>query len=267
MKFLYHYQLINSMVDALLKDVQEFKHLANINVKEAYGMLLAATINGVYGTEVMPIENPILNKISEKTHRICEIAVEKLNQGLYGFWICEALREIIDMATLHPNRRYVIICDALGIHDFLLLTYEFGGRVRPMFAINPGGKTKTFEYMVKQCPILRRTYIREVDEPSLALIAKIVAQHIGASSERYDDFDKCVHFTSTKDFRGLVTTLYRPLEKLLTKVKIYLNSGFTVLMLADHGYDINPINFTLYHGWTSRAGLSLSILAPLLVVR
>jgi hypothetical protein len=251
----------------LLKDIQEFKNLTNVSVKEAYEILLATTIDGVYGRKVIPLENPVLNKISEKTHRICERVAEMLKLGLYGLSICDALREVIDVGTLYSDRRHIIVCDALAIHDVLLLSYEFEGRIRPIFAVNPGGKTKTYEYMIKQCPIFRRTLIREVDEPSLTLIARIVAQIIGASSEKYDEFDRSIHSSPTKDFRGLVTLLYRPLEKLLTKVKIHLNAGYTVLMLADHGYDINLTNFALYHKWSPRAGPSLSILAPLLVIK
>ena len=264
---MHYYQLISHVVDSLLKDIQEFKNLTNVSVKEAYETLLATVLDGVYGRKVIALQNPVLNKISEKTHRIFEILAEILNRGLYGLSICDALREVIDIVTLYPNRSHVIVCDALAIHDILLLSYEFEARIRPIFAVNPGGKTKTYEYMIKQCPIFRGTLIREVDEPSLTMIARIVAQIIGASSEKYDEFDRCIHSSQIKDFQGLVTLLYQALEKLLIKVKIHLNAGFTVLMLADHGYDINLTNYALYHRWSPRAGPSLSILAPLLVIK
>jgi len=264
---LYDYQLISSLLDDLLKDIQEFRRVASVDVKEAYEMVLATMIDGVYGAQLKRTDNPILYKMSEKARRICKIALERLRQGLYGPWICEALREMIDLATSQPNRRHVIICDALGIHDVLLLTYELDGRVRPLFAVNAGGMTKTYEYMVKQCPALRGTFIGAFDEPSLTLLARAVAQRVDASGyERYDDFDRSIHSTVTKDFKEVAALLHRTFERLLSKVKAYLNAGFTVLVLADHGYDIDPDTFTLYHGW-GHTGTSLSILAPLVVIK
>jgi hypothetical protein len=252
-----------------VKDILEFKHLTNQRAKEGYRTLLVTIIEGVYGIRLNQLTNPILHRIGEKSRRICEIAVGMLRQGLYGPWICEALREAVEVVKPQPNRKHVIICDALAIHDALLLAYYLEGRVKPIFAVNPGGKTKTFEYMLTQCPLLKERVGGVDKEPTLTLIAKLVAQLVAASSEKYDDFDTCVHSTlaSAKDFEVLTTLLYTTFEKLLSKVKLYLNMGFTVFMLADHGYDIDPNSFTLYHRWDPKATLSLSILAPLLVIR
>jgi hypothetical protein len=257
------------LVDELVRDILEFKHLTNLGAKEVYRTILVNVIEGVYGMRLNQLGNPILHRIGEKSRRICEIAVEMLRQGLYGPWICEALREAVDVVKLQPNRKHVIICDALAIHDALLLAYNLEGRVKPLFAVNSGGKTKTFEYMLTQCPLLRERVGSVYKEPTLTLIAKLVAQLIAASSEKYDDFDTCVHSTLalTKDFEALTTLLYTTFEKLLSKVKLYLNMGFAVFMLADHGYDIDPNSFTLCHRWDPKATLSLSILAPLLVIR
>jgi hypothetical protein len=253
-----------------VRDILEFKHLTNQGAKEVYRTLLVTVIEGVYGMRLNQLGNPILHRIGEKTRRIGEIAVEMLRQALYGPWICEALKEGVDMVVkLQPNRKHVIICDALAIHDALLLAYNLEGRVKPIVAVNPGGKTKTFEYMLTQCPLLKERVGSVCKEPTLTLIAKLVAQLVAASSEKYDDFDTCVHSTlaSAKDFDVLTTLLYTTFEKLLSKVKLYLNMGFAIFMLADHGYDIDPNSFTLYHMWDPKARLSLSILAPLLVIR
>jgi hypothetical protein len=257
---------MGNLIENVNRSMLEFKHISPVeDKKEVYRELLATVMDSVYGTNLKRFHNPILERMEQNVRRLCQTPSNAMKQGYYTSWICEVLGEAY--RVMSRNAKHVIVCDALALHDILFITYEFGERTRSFLTFNPGGKTRTYEYLIKHCPELKELVAYYGGEITLNFVGQAIAKSIGASYEKYDKFDRLVHSMGPQnDFENLIESLYNLMEELITIVRRYADSNFSVFMLADHGYDVNPQTLTLTHKWDPMGQGCLSILTPFIVV-
>jgi hypothetical protein len=263
---MFEYHVLGNITSLMLRALTNLKRFWTASKEnDFYGTLLSAVADGVYGTSLISAYNPFLNEIRGQAMKLSKISLQMLQQGLCSPWICEALREAV--GQLIPRPRHIIICDGFALHDALFLAYKFEDKAKLFFAINPGGKTKTYEYLIKYCPGLESIRESTYEKVTLNLVGELLSKAIHASYEKFDDFDKLIHSKECiPNLQELKAALYRTINKLISKIVNCIYAGNSVLLLADHGYDMDIENCILFHEWTPQKG-SLSILAPFMVIK
>jgi hypothetical protein len=266
MNLMLTHHAMSNLIDNVKKNMLEFKQISPIKEKkEVYRELLATVMDSVYGTTLRRFHNPVLGRMEQNVRELCQVPSNTIKQGYYTSWICEILSKAC--GTMSRDTKHVIVCDALALHDILFVTYEFEEKTRTFLTFNPGGKTRTYEYLIKNCHELKGFVTYYGGEITLNLVGQAIAKSIGASYEKYDKFDRLVHsIGSQNDFESLLESLYNVIEELVAIVRRRIDANFSVLVLADHGYDINPQTLTLTHQWDPGGQGCLSILAPFMVV-
>jgi hypothetical protein len=165
---------------------------------------------------------------------------------------------------------YVLLCDALSIPEYLFLLHSFGIPVgNAFYAVNPSGKTATFKYLAEN-------YLKipppEGEELIMRTVAQGLARKLGAISHKtFRKLDDLIHSTSEEGFKNpdeMVGALFKVVEELRRNLMKLTDGGSSVLMLADHGYDVivEQSRLLLTHGW--QLGIECaSPFAPILVLR
>jgi len=167
-----------------------------------------------------------MNKLSE-----CAVAIS-------GASILYAIKKASSLLKACGKKPFIILCDCLSLPEYVYLYDRLINRIQPnalLYAINPGGKTKTFEHLAK-------AYLNIVSkEATMKDIAKGLQEHMEAAGWLlYRDLDYLVHrhekegFTSLSD---LAVSLFRAVKELASKID-RLSEQYCLLVMSDHGYDV-----------------------------
>ena len=251
----------------LKNDILEYCRFDWTNDFDAYKDFFHITIKAVYDVESVVITNPILAKMFKKIKNMINLVAMIANRDLTGNNLCDTLKIALYKLRSITNKKYVIVCDALGFHDVLFILYKFHERPTEIFyGINPGGVTRTFEFIIKTCPALQHTIIRK-EKITLADVKRAITSIIYGSGEEFRDIDNAIMKSPEfSNFDDIVNYLYQPVSILVNKIEKYLHTNNNVFIIADHGYDINLHKMKLEHCWKSDV-FTLSILVPMVIIR
>ena len=170
-------------------------------------------------------------------------------------------------SRIEGSRSFLILCDALGLPEFLSLAYHFERglhSVAPGGAVNPGGKTGTFKLLVYK--IFSKPFTLE--EATLEGAGSLLRGRVGFSDFLvFRGIDEAVHSSSFMGFSDpdrLEEHLYAPLDDLISLADDLLKKCPTLVILGDHGYDVEVKGgvWAACHRWPGA-----SCLIPALLIR
>ncbi|MEM3693682.1 MAG: hypothetical protein QXI39_06655 [Candidatus Bathyarchaeia archaeon] len=184
--------------------------------------------------------------------------------------LIEAVRQAERVAKASKRGTHVLLCDALSIPEYLFLFHSFCiDRQNAFFAVNPSGKTATFKYLAQN---YLKVPVPEGEELIMRTVAEGLAKKLGASCHRpFRGLDDLIHSTAEEGFEtleGMIDALFEAVEKLRRDILKLCGGRSSVLVLADHGYDVIPKGgkFFLTHGWLIGRECA-SPFVPILVIR
>jgi len=258
--------VISNIVADIAYNLRTMSRLTHRELPDIYRGLIAATARGAYDMPDIIITDPILQRIVDCVKRLTDVLMHLTNRYLTGIYLCDMLRMALRKIREYKKSPFIIVCDGLGLSDASFLLHIFGGQV--FCGINPGGMTKTYEFIVRKCPEVK-AYFPHTEEISLSMVAKALAKALRCHNWAvYDKIDIAVMSNiRLKDINALASYLYQPLSLLVNEVDRLLKEGYAILLTADHGYDMNvtPEGIELKHRWRADRP-SLSVLAPMLVM-
>jgi len=159
--------------------------------------------------------------------------------------------------------RYIILCDAFSLTEALYFAVIFRRKIRFITAlINPGGNTLTFKYLMSASSGM------PFEEATHSKIAKYLKEFFGAKDHNvFREIDQAVHRLQDVNKNYVASELYSITTRLSNGIRNVMESyKASLILLSDHGYDIDCIGSvcSLKHCWENKA--SLSTLAPLLII-
>ena len=260
--------VLADIINEMKHDVEELVHTSRESDFSVYRDLLAAVFEGAYRCHLVRIRNPILARIARKTRRLIHTANGILDRSLTSLGFCDVLRRALNYIRETRRARRIIVCDALGLHDVLFFLYKFmQTETYILYGLNPGGMTRTFEFIIWSCPEVKALVPHDVEEITLQVVADILAKTLKGSSDVYREIDNAImNSPSFSDFDALAYYLYSPLSRLINRAEEFVKVGYSVLIIADHGYDLNTEEMRLEHCWRKDKP-SLSVLAPIVILR
>lgn len=181
-----------------------------------------------------------------------------------------AIEEAVKRAK-HAKNSSFILCDALGFPEIMTIALAYDrelSRGLLEIGVNPSGKTSTFKFLAEK-------YLGRISPPeefSMRDLSYEIGIKLGFSSvQTFRDFDMLVH-RSTREgnrfsFDELEALLWETMERLKSIIDNLLQKYWSVLIIADHGYDIFEKNGYLYldHGW-GKSALCASCIVPAIVL-
>ncbi|MEM0048904.1 MAG: hypothetical protein QW253_02325 [Metallosphaera sp.] len=262
---------LNYMNNFIQEFDRAFRTSASLEPLEIYEQSALTCFYSAYkeGAYRKVLSNPLLEGAINACGRFIGAAnrLSSTAQSMSGQTILYSIKRIENFTKISKKKTFLILCDCLSLPEYTLIFTEFADKVsfRDMFfMINPGGKTKTFEFLAEN--YLNVDYSKE---PSLEDIANGLARKLNCSEQMlFRDMDRLIHkfekvgFTS---IRSMVETFYESISRLVARIKA-LSTSYTVLLLTDHGYDVMLKNGRIYpyHKWSREP--SLSIIAPALIL-
>jgi len=184
--------------------------------------------------------NPLLSKPIEIGKRFIDTMNRLSNRAvaISGASILYAIKKAEDILRTYEKKPFIVLCDCLSLPEYIYLYDRFSDRVDPnmmLYAINPGGMTKTFEHLAK-------AYLNIFhDEVTMTMLAEgLKNQMKAAGSLVYRSMDKLIHKHGDLGFINLsdmAINLYRVIEELTSKIGRILEKN-CVLVISDHGYDV-----------------------------
>ena len=258
--------VISNIITDIACNLRIISRLTHRELPDIYRGLIAAMARGAYDMPNIVITDPILQRIVNCVKRLTDVLMHLTSRYLTGICLCDTLRMALREICACEKSPFIIVCDGLGLSDASFLLHVFGGRV--FCGINPGGMTKTYEFIMRRCSEVR-AYFPPTEEVSLSVVARALAKALRCHNWAvYNKIDVAVmNNIKFKDVDALASYLYRPLSLFVNEVDRLLKEGYAILVTADHGYDMNltPEGIELKHRWRADRP-SLSVLAPMLVM-
>lgn len=259
--------MIQGIANRILKELPLFSY----DLNKAYRLLAKTVLEAT--DQVISLEvdsNPVLSGIKHELSKLINSASQAVDAQAD---VLSALPGILEDAQMKLRASgkgaYVFLCDCLSLCELMFLVYALRDSLRGDYvscAINPSGMTSTFKYLawaylpIKEVP----------DEVYMKTVGRALERKLKARGHfLFRDIDMFVHQTQKKDFKNLdelLGELYKIIEQLYVHIQSLLSS-YSVIVLADHGYDIVKVNnkWELTHKWT-KGKPCLSPIVPLLVV-
>ncbi len=262
---------LNYMKYFILEFYSALKTSTSLEPLEVYEQSALTCFYSAYKEEAYRkvLSNPLLEEAIDSCCRFIGAAnrLSRTIQSMSGQTILYSIRRMEDSTKISGRKPFLILCDCLALPEYAFILTEFAHKLSSsdiLFMINPGGKTKTFEFLAGN--YLNVDYSREL---SLEDIASGLARKLNCSGYTlFREMDMLIHkferigFTS---IRSMVEAFHGGISSLIASIKALLTSH-TVLLLTDHGYDVMTKDGRIYpyHKWTGES--SLSIIAPALVL-
>jgi len=208
-----------------------------------YSHILFSCLCAAYGSNslcAVVSSNPLLHRPIRFGRRFIE-AMNRLSEravAISGASILYAIEKAGGLLKARGKKPFIILCDCLSLPEYVYLYDRFTDRVQPgalLYAINPGGKTKTFEHLAK-------AYLNIAsEEVTMKDIAKGLQGRMEAAGWLlYRDLDDLVHRHGKEGFTSLLdlaVSLFRVVEELALKID-RLSEQYCLLVMSDHGYDV-----------------------------
>ena len=210
---------------------------------QRYASILFSTLCAAYGDDIL-CEVVSSNPLLERPIKTCKRFLQAMNKlsgrglAISGASILYAIEKAENILKTYGKKPFIILCDCFSLPEYIYLYDKFRDKTRPdklLYAINPGGKTRTFEHLAK-------TYLFiSSEEVTLNMLAEALKTRLGAAGYLlYREIDAFVHGTGQAGFPNLMDiafSLYRLVEELALKVEQLLDR-YCILIMSDHGYDI-----------------------------
>ena len=247
---------------------QDFPRLAE-DSRSAYSLLLKTVLHSVNEASFPEVESNFwLREIITDTKKLVNEVNDLARLGPSAGELLSKAMDSISMKIGKKGALYIVLCDCLSLTEFLYLVYVFREEVKPdeaLCAVNPSGKTGTFKYLAK--------YYLGAEEVPDFLVMSTIAEGIRkkfsySGCYLFPEIDNFVHETSGNGFRTfdeLIDSLFYLANKIVSKIRELQPAS--ILILADHGYDVvkEGGKWSLTHKWDPRFPL-LSPLVPILLV-
>jgi hypothetical protein len=180
-----------------------------------------------------------------------------------AYMISEVYRVAISKLILRSKvPKYVILCDGMSIIETIYISYKIRPVIFIGIAINPGGVTETYKFILQPHDYLSRDKSLTLEE-----IAQQIASEVGGESQVFREFDDIIHRSKATNSHTIIKTMYNIVSRLAERLfDLKREFNASIMLISDHGYDVIQRNsdiFELQHRWNPRA---LSILSPILVL-
>jgi len=265
------YRLQNT-VSLIIEEIKRRDKMLGSEPKKSYSLLLKVLLHALGTAHFPEIENNVL--FSSLTNAVYKL-VSDINFVIQHKF-AEASLYIKDSMMMLERRKnferplYVILCDALSITEYMFMIHMFRRLVQveeTFCAINPSGKTKTFEYLANE--YLNIEPVPCSEELTMRKIGDGLRLKLGAYGYTiFRDFDRLVHWGGEyRDLDEMINSLFKVSMNLCRITEKWLANRYDVLVMADHGYDIikEGDSWKLVHRWV-KGELCVSPFVPLLVL-
>lgn len=213
------------------------------------------------------------NPLLEEPVKIGKVFIESMRRisekglTISGGSILYMIEKVESALKTREKKPYVVLCDCLSLPEYIYLYDRFSKRIHLdglLYSINPGGVTKTYEYLTS---ILLKSRLEKMTMSTVGEILKNKFKAAGSTVER--GVDELVHRTQHEKFPStldMAISLYRVVEDIAFKIAI-LSEDYTILVLSDHGYDVSfePDGYSLFHMFTGEQAC-LSLFSATLIV-
>jgi len=249
--------------------VDEITKKTNVRGENLYTLIMDLISQAFYSTSIFYDDNLEANVLWRDVVLAIKELIDLINkiQNRYMTLLPKLYSIALDRlksVVLLSKTIYVIFCDALSLIEAIYFAITFRERLRFItILINPGGNTLTYKYIIS-------TILGEsINDLTLETISKYISLSLNAKDYAvFREIDKAVHELNEVTKEHLIARMFTNVRSLTDKIN-YLMEDYnaTIIVLADHGYDIKKIesgHYTLEHRWKTLK--SLSIIAPIIVV-
>jgi hypothetical protein len=265
-------QSLNLLRDYVIK-LSESLRLSGVEEPlEKYKSILFTCLCAAYGKREFcksislnpSLEDPV--KIGRNFIKVMNRLSEK---GLIisGESILYSLQKTENILKTYKKKPFILLCDGLSLPEYVYLYDRFSKITRPdglLYAINPGGMTKTYEYLTS-------IILGSVSESmTMTKVGELLMKRLGAMNFIVlRKIDEMVHKAQSKKFPktfDMIVSLHKAVEEIATQINIWAEN-YCVLVISDHGYDIFIEGEKLYffHKFTGD-GPCLSLFSATLII-
>jgi hypothetical protein len=256
----------------LVSGIRERHFMLGKEPEKIYALMLKTVLHAIDQTHFSDVEtNPVLTALTGdvRTLIISINSILRRRVAETSLYLKTAIDILEDMKN-SEEPLYIILCDALSLPEYMFLLYVFHESVaidKALCAVNPSGKTATFKYLAKEYLGLKR--LPPLEEATMKNISESLRRKLGASGATlFQDFDMLIHYRGEyRNADEMIMSLFKTMNKLQKEVEKHLNNEYTVLLLADHGYDVRKRGnlWTLTHQW-DKEKLCVSPFVPILIM-
>lgn len=236
---MYHLQ---NICCAITEKTKEIGPLLGKSPYETYRLMFKTVLHSAGYIHSMEVEgNPFLSLLIPDVKKLISEINLTIRKGLVesSLHLREAI-EFIEKARCTQRRKYIILCDAFSLPEYLFTIYVFAKSIsvnNALCSINPSGKTATFKYLARE---YLRIKVASSEEIVMRDVDNALQHRLSAASRNrvFRDIDNLIHYRKFDTLDEVTEAIFKILVKLHREITIALNQGYTVLLIADHGYDI-----------------------------
>jgi hypothetical protein len=239
---------------------------------ERYIHILFACLCAAYG-RVEFCEPISSNPLLEDPVRVGRAFIEAMGRlsergpTISGGSILYAIERAESILKNREKKPFIVLCDGLSLPEYTYLYDRFSRVTHPsglLYAINPGGMTKTYEYLTS---ILLNL---PAENMTMTVVGELLRRRLEAvGSMVLREVDELVHRAQTEKFpttSDMAISLHKVIEEIAFKIGV-LSEDYCVLVLSDHGYDV----FLEVNGWSLSHAFSnerpcLSLFSAMLII-
>jgi len=263
------YKLQNT-VSLMIEEIKRRDKMLGSEPKRSYSLLLKVLLHALGVDHFPEIENNILfSGLVNTVHRL----VADINSVIQHRFAEASLYIKDSIMTLEQRKHsarplYLILCDAFSITEYMFMIHMFRGLVQAeetFCAVNPSGKTKTFEHLANEYLNIETAPFSE--ELTMKKVGDGLRLKLGAYGYAvFRDFDRLIHWGGEyQNLDEMINNLFKVSMKLCRISQKWLTNKYDVLIMADHGYDVIKKNdlWKLTHRWI-KGELCVSPFVPFL---
>jgi len=211
---------------------------------ERYMNILFACLCAAYG-KVEFCEQISLNPLLEDPIRVGRAFIEAMGRlsrrwfTISGESILYSIERAESVLKTYRKKPFIILCDGLSLPEYTYLYDKFSRATRPdglLYAINPGGMTKTYEYLTS---ILLGSRSEEL---TMTIVGELLEKRFKAAGFMVlREIDELVHKAHLEKFPrpyDMAVSLHKAVEEIALKISA-LSEDYCILVLSDHGYDVS----------------------------
>lgn len=213
--------------------------------------------------------NPLMEDPIKRGREFIRFMVKLSGMGpmISGESILYAIERAERILMGSRKKPFIILCDGLSLPEYAYLYDKFSRRIGSdglLYAINPGGMTKTYEYLTS---IFLKSPLENV---SMGILGEMFEKRFRAvGSMVFRMIDELVHKSQLEKFTdpfSIAFSLYRAIEDIALRINV-LSEDYRILILSDHGYDVSSKEGTWYllHKFSSETPC-LSIFSAMMII-
>jgi hypothetical protein len=213
--------------------------------------------------------NPLLEDPIKRGREFIRFMIKLSGMGpmLSGESILYAIERAERILMKSKKRPFIILFDGLSLPEYAYLYDNFSRKISSdglLYAINPGGMTKTYEYLTS-------IFLKSPSENvSMGILGEMLEKRFGAvDSKVFRMIDELVHKSQLEKFAdpfSMASSLYMAIEDIVSRINV-LSENYRILILSDHGYDVSSEEGMWYlsHKFSSEKPC-LSIFSAMMII-